>query len=142
MNLYFFKMLLTVFSGLVFAIGLGLAGMLNPENIRGFLDVLGGWKPELAFVMVGAICIYLVANQIALKMQKPLLEGHWQHLPQVGFDLPKRAVFGALLFGVGWGMGGFCPGPAIVSLVSLDPYVLLFTLSMCVGFYAFSLYEA
>lgn len=128
-------------SGLLFAVGLGVAGMLNPANVRGFLDILGEWKPALMFVMVGAIAVYAIANQIALRMKKPLLADDWNNLPRPGFDFPNKAKLGAVLFGIGWGLAGFCPGPAIVSLVSLNPTVLIFTASMLVGFYGFALYE-
>lgn len=128
-------------SGLLFAIGLGVAGMLNPANVRGFLDILGEWKPALMFVMVGAIAVYGIANQIALRMKKPLLADDWSNLPRPGFDFPNQAKIGAVLFGIGWGMAGFCPGPAIVSLASLNPTVFIFTASMLVGFYGFALYE-
>jgi len=135
------RSVLAMISGVLFAVGLGVAGMLNPANVRGFLDILGDWKPALMFVMVGAIAVYAIANQIALRMNKPLLDADWSNLPRPGFDLPNHAKLGAVLFGVGWGMAGFCPGPAIVSLVSLNPIVLIFTASMFVGFFAFSLYE-
>lgn len=128
-------------SGAVFAVGLGVAGMLNPANVRGFLDILGDWKPALMLVMVGAILVYALANQISMRLKKPLLEENWNHLPHPGFDFPNAAKLGAVLFGVGWGMAGFCPGPAIVSLVSLNPAVIIFTISMLAGFYGFAVYE-
>ena len=128
-------------AGALFAVGLGIAGMLNPANVRGFLDILGEWKPALMFVMVGAIAVYAVANQISLRMKKPVFDADWGNLPHPGFDFPNQAKLGAVLFGVGWGLAGFCPGPAIVSLVSLNPTVFIFTGAMLVGFYAFALYE-
>jgi uncharacterized membrane protein YedE/YeeE len=115
--------------------------MLNPANVRGFLDILGEWKPALMFVMVGAIAVYAVSNLLAQRMQKPMLEKDWSNLPLPGFDFPNQAKLGAVLFGVGWGMAGFCPGPAIVSLVSLNSTVFIFTAAMFVGFYGFALYE-
>lgn len=135
------RSLIALISGLLFAIGLGIAGMLNPSNVRGFLDILGEWKPALMFVMVGAIAVYGIANQIALRMKKPFLAEDWRHLPRPGFDFPNEAKLGAVLFGIGWGLAGFCPGPAIVSLVSLNPSVWIFTTAMLVGFYGFALYE-
>jgi hypothetical protein len=128
-------------SGALFAVGLGVAGMLNPANVRGFLDILGEWKPALMFVMVGAIAVYAIANQLALRMQKPILDKDWGNLPKPGFDFPNQAKLGAVLFGVGWGLAGFCPGPAIVSLVSLNPTVIIFTIAMFVGFYGFAVFE-
>ncbi|MFZ9519429.1 MAG: DUF6691 family protein [Silvanigrellaceae bacterium] len=128
-------------SGALFAVGLGIAGMLNPANVRGFLDILGEWKPALMFVMVGAIAVYAAANQISLRMKKPMFDTDWGNLPRPGFDFPNQAKLGAVLFGVGWGLAGFCPGPAIVSLVSLNPTVFIFTAAMLLGFYGFALYE-
>ena len=135
------RSLIALVAGAIFAIGLGVAGMLNPANVRGFLDILGEWKPALMLVMVGAILVYALANQLALRMKKPLLDIDWSNLPRPGFDFPNQAKLGAVLFGVGWGMAGFCPGPAIVSLVSLHSTVWTFTTSMLVGFYLFALYE-
>lgn len=135
------RSLIALAAGAIFAIGLGFAGMLNPANVRGFLDILGEWKPALMLVMVGAILVYALANQLALRMKKPLLDIDWSNLPRRGFDFPNQAKLGAVLFGVGWGMAGFCPGPAIVSLVSLHSTVWTFTTSMLVGFYLFALYE-
>ncbi|MEY4063881.1 MAG: hypothetical protein RIR26_89 [Pseudomonadota bacterium] len=136
------RSLIAVISGVLFAVGLGISGMLNPANVRGFLDILGEWKPALMFVMVGAIAVYGIANQIALRMKKPVLESDWGHLPRPGFDFPMQAKVGAVLFGIGWGLAGLCPGPAIVSLVSLNPSVLLFAVSMFAGFYGFAFYES
>jgi uncharacterized membrane protein YedE/YeeE len=141
MNLQAFRSLVALISGFLFAIGLGLAGMLNPANVRGFLDLLGEWKPALMLVMVGAIAVYGIANQMALRMKRPVFDVDWGNLPRPGFDFPNQAKLGAVLFGVGWGLAGFCPGPAIVSLVSLNPSVMIFTASMLTGFYLFSLYE-
>lgn len=135
------RALAALVAGVLFAIGLGVSGMLNPANVRGFLDILGEWKPALAMVMVGAIAVYAVANQLSQRMQKPILDVNWSNLPRPGFEFPNQAKLGAVLFGVGWGMAGFCPGPAIVSLVSLNPSVLIFTVAMIVGFYGFALYE-
>lgn len=135
------RSLIAVISGVLFAIGLGISGMLNPANVRGFLDILGEWKPALMLVMVGAIAVYGIANQVVLRMKKPFFEADWGHLPRPGFDFPMQAKVGAVLFGVGWGLAGLCPGPAIVSLVSLNPSVLLFVVSMFAGFYAFAFYE-
>ena len=135
------RSILALLSGAVFAVGLGVAGMLNPANVRGFLDILGEWKPALMFVMAGAIAVYAIANQMLLRMKKPLLDADWNHLPRPGFDFPMQAKLGAVLFGVGWGMAGFCPGPAIVSLASLNPSVVIFTAAMLAGFYIFAVYE-
>ena len=141
MSSVFSRFLVALVSGAIFAIGLGVSGMLNPANVQGFLDILGEWKPGLMFVMVGAIAVYAVSNLISQRMQKPVLDADWSNLPRPGFDFPNQAKLGAIMFGVGWGLAGFCPGPAIVSLVSLNPSVIIFTVTMLVGFYGFALYE-
>jgi uncharacterized membrane protein YedE/YeeE len=103
--------------GIVFAVGLGLSGMTNPLKVLGFLDVFGAWDPSLAFVMGGAVTTYFVVSRIVFRQSKPLIS--------TSFDLPKERaitgslVVGAAIFGVGWGLEGFCPGPAIVSLAGL-----------------------
>ncbi|MBM3380825.1 MAG: YeeE/YedE family protein [Betaproteobacteria bacterium] len=141
MSSTFYRSFVALISGGIFAVGLGVSGMLNPANVRGFLDILGEWKPALMFVMVGAIAVYAISNLLAQRMQKPVLEKDWSNLPRPGFDFPNVAKLGAVLFGVGWGMAGFCPGPAIVSLPSLNPSVIIFTIAMLAGFYGFALYE-
>lgn len=126
-------------SGLVFAFGLSIGGMLNPANVRGFLDVLN-WKPALIGVMGGAMFVYFLANLIAKKMISPLFAIDWSELPTIGFDIPKKVIFGNILFGVGWALSGYCPGPAIVSLVTLSPSIILFVGSMISGFILWELH--
>lgn len=134
-----------LFSGALFAWGLARGGMLDPSKVRAFLDVGGQWKPDLAFVMAGALLVYLVANTIARKRAAPALDTAWTHLPTVGWDLTNEAKLGAVLFGIGWGIAGFCPGPALVSLVSvatpgasMPKEVLIFGASMLAGFFVHS----
>ena len=122
-----------IFSGLIFGLGLTFSSMTNPAKVIGFLDVLGTWDPSLGFVMGGAILI--VAPLLYFFENK-------NHLILVSqIELPKKSnidfflVVGALLFGIGWGMVGFCPGPAISSIALLSPFSLLFVGSMIVGFY-------
>ena len=133
----FFKIASAFLSGSLFAIGLGLGGMLEPKNVFEFLDITGDWKPGLAFVMLGAIPVYFFAHQISVKRNKPFFETDWSHLPKVGWDLPKSAKWGSALFGMGWGLSGLCPGPALVSSVTLQPGVLVFGASMILGFLIF-----
>lgn len=117
--------------GVLFALGLGIAGMTRPEKIIGFLDLSGSWDPDLLWVMVAAISVTSLGYHWTFRRDRPLIEG--------AFDLPKprsldiRLIAGSALFGVGWGLGGFCPGPALTSLVSGLPAVWVFVLSMVVG---------
>ena len=117
--------------GLLFGLGLILSGMSNPAKVLGFLDLAGNWDPSLAFVMGGAILVGLVAFQIARKRTQTFLGGALK-LPN-RTDIDKRLVIGSLTFGVGWGLAGFCPGPALVSLGSGQPKAVIFVIAMVVG---------
>ena len=123
---------LTFLVGLIFAIGLGISGMTQPGKVLGFLDVAGDWDPSLAFVMIGAIGVHAISYRLKNTKQKPLLAEEFSVPTTNAIDKPL--LIGALLFGVGWGLGGFCPGPAIVSVVSLSSEVLLFCGGMVSGF--------
>ena len=123
-------------SGLVFALGLGLSGMLDPEKVIGFLDVTGNWQPGLAFVMGSAVVVYAVLGRIALRMPKPLAYANWAEVPKPGADLSMAAKCGNVLFGIGWGLSGYCPGPALVSLPMLQRSTMIFFVSMSAGFLA------
>lgn len=118
-------------SGLVFAVGLGLAGMTQPSKVIGFLDVGGRWDPSLALVMVSAIAITTAAVWVGRRRSAPLLGGAfaWPVLTRV----EPRLLLGAAIFGVGWGLGGYCPGPGIVSAGSGAADALLFTAAMGLG---------
>ncbi len=130
------KALATSFlSGIVFALGLGISGMTRPVKVIGFLDFFGSWDPSLAFVMIGAISVYLLANRRRLTMASPLFAVKFA-IPARS-DLDRQLVVGAALFGVGWGLGGFCPGPAIVSLASGAAPVVIFTASMMSGMWLY-----
>ncbi|MBU6280834.1 YeeE/YedE family protein [bacterium] len=120
--------------GFVFAIGLGLAGMTRPSKVVGFLDVTGNWDPTLAFVMGGAVLVGLVAVPVVLRRGRPLFEGTFSLPSRKDVDLPL--VAGSAIFGVGWGLAGWCPGPAIVSLATLSPTLLTFLVAMALGLLA------
>jgi len=120
-------------SGIVFALGLGISGMTRPIKIIGFLDVFGNWDPSLAFVMVGAIGVYALAFRMSRRMAAPLLAPSFT-LPS-RTDLDARLITGAAIFGAGWGLGGFCPGPAIASLASGAVPVAIFVAAMALGIY-------
>jgi uncharacterized protein len=118
-------------AGLVFGIGLILSGMTDPGKVIGFLDVAGRWDPSLALVMGGAILVGFFAFRVAGRRGKTFLGGGL-HLPQRR-DTDLRLVGGSLLFGVGWGLAGFCPGPALVSLASGQQPAAVFVAAMLGG---------
>jgi uncharacterized membrane protein YedE/YeeE len=121
-------------SGLLFALGLGISGMTNPGKVIAFLDVAGpGWDPSLAFVMLGAISVHALFLRL-LKRERPYLADAYDAPNR--FQIDTGLVLGAALFGLGWGASGFCPGPAVVSLVTLAPGVLVFVAGMLLGFVA------
>jgi uncharacterized membrane protein YedE/YeeE len=122
-------------AGLVFAIGLGISGMTNPEKIIGFLDVAGRWDPSLAFVMAGAIGAHVGAAQWALRARRPVEPSALGLPASTGIDAPL--VLGAALFGLGWGTAGFCPGPALVDLVAPSTAVVTFVAAMIAGMVVF-----
>ena len=117
--------------GLIFGIGLIFAGMTDPSKVIGFLDISGLWDPSLAFVMVGAILVGLVAFRFANKRTMNFLGGAIR-LPTKN-DIDTRLIVGSLLFGIGWGLAGFCPGPALVALGTGAPQAIIFVLSMIAG---------
>ncbi|MFT4978373.1 MAG: putative membrane protein YedE/YeeE [Myxococcota bacterium] len=118
-------------SGFVFALGLGISGMTRPDKVVGFLDLTGSWDPSLAFVMLGAIAVHFVAYRLVPRMGSPLLGGRFGIPTRRDIDL--RLVAGAVLFGAGWGIGGFCPGPALVSVTGGMPTAILFVVAMLGG---------
>lgn len=121
--------------GILFATGLGISGMTNPGKVLAFLNVFGQWDPSLLFVMVGAIAVHFVTYRFIKKQTSPFLDKKF-YLPERK-DIDKKLVVGATLFGVGWGLAGFCPGPAITSVASGNLNVLVFVLSMLIGMILF-----
>jgi uncharacterized protein len=126
--------------GLVFGAGLILSGMTDPGKVIGFLDVFGAWDPSLAFVMGGAILVGLFAFALAKKRTTAILGGALQ-LPKAG-DIDRRLVAGSLVFGLGWGLAGYCPGPALVSLGAGQPKAAVFVLAMLAGMGLYEFIEA
>jgi uncharacterized membrane protein YedE/YeeE len=120
-------------SGIVFALGLGISGMTRPVKVIGFLDFFGAWDASLAFVMLGAIVVYFAAYRWSSKMSSPLLAPDFS-LPKRR-DLDANLIAGAAIFGAGWGLGGFCPGPALTSLACGAPAALIFVAAMVGGMY-------
>lgn len=125
------KTIVALFAGALFGTGLVVSGMADPRKVIGFLDVAGNWDPTLAFVMGGALLVTGPAFRLILKRPRPLLAD--------GFDLPtkntvdRRLIGGAALFGVGWGLSGFCPGPAVAALSTGLTPVLAFVAAMLAG---------
>ena len=118
--------------GILFSIGLCISGMTQPQKVIGFLDVFGEWDLSLAFVMGGAVLSYLILQLwIQRNFSIPVLGGSFQITTRK--DLDRSLIIGALLFGSGWGLGGYCPGPAITSLGSGSLNALLFVVAMGIG---------
>ena len=122
-------------AGLLFALGLGVSGMTDANKVIGFLNVAGAWDPSLAFVMVGAIGVHLATYRLILKRPSPIFADLFL-IPTIT-DINPRLLGGAALFGVGWGLGGFCPGPAVVSTVGMGASALIFSAAMLLGMSVF-----
>ncbi|MES2250461.1 MAG: YeeE/YedE family protein [Pseudomonadota bacterium] len=129
----------SLLAGLVFGLGLIVSGMANPAKILGFLDLGGAWDPSLAFVMAGAVAVSTVGFLLAGRRKASLLGGPLA-LPSLR-HIDRRLVGGSLLFGVGWGIAGFCPGPALVSLGTGEVKALVFVGAMLLGMGLFELLE-
>ena len=121
----------TLFVGLLFGTGLILSGMANPAKVQNFLDLFGTWDPSLAFVMGGAIMVNMPGFWLVQKRAKPLFHDVF-HLP-TRTDFDTRLVVGAATFGIGWGLGGFCPGPALTALPLAATGTLWFVPAMLIG---------
>lgn len=118
-------------SGMLFAVGLALAGMTKPAKVMAFLDVAGAWDPSLAFVMIGATSVYAVAHRLVLRRRAPMRATAFQSPSQREID--AKLLVGAGLFGVGWGLAGYCPGPALTSLATASLDTVTFVLAMAMG---------
>lgn len=123
--------LIALLAGLLFGAGLALGGMTNPAKVVGFLDVGGRWDPSLAFVMGSALLVTFPVFAWVRRASRPLLAERFQ-LPTKR-DLDPQLLIGAALFGIGWGIAGLCPGPAIANLAAGSPEVLLFVVAMVAG---------
>jgi uncharacterized membrane protein YedE/YeeE len=133
------QILMALIAGLVFGLGLIVSGMTNPAKVIGFLDLAGEWDPSLAFVMGGAVLVGLVAFRFAAKRSKALL-GDAMRLP-TATQIDRRLVLGGLAFGVGWGLAGYCPGPAVASLWTGVTEPIIFVVAMLVGMAVFEVRE-
>ena len=125
--------LVALFCGTIFGIGLVISQMINPSKVLGFLNVFGEWDPSLAFVMIGALIISSPLFHLFKNKEKPIFSTSFSISENKEID--KRLIFGSILFGVGWGLAGLCPGPAISSIALLNISSVTFVFSMFVGFY-------
>jgi uncharacterized membrane protein YedE/YeeE len=124
-------LLLALAAGILFGVGLGISGMARPSKVLAFLDVTGAWDPSLAFVMIGAIGVHAVAVFIAKRRARPFGSAAFHWSERTAIDAPLIA--GALLFGIGWGLGGICPGPALLGAASGNTAAGVFVVAMIAG---------
>ncbi len=133
------QVLMALLTGLVFGVGLIISGMTDPSKVIGFLDLAGKWDPSLAFVMGGAILIGVFAYRFAVTRSQAILGGSMQ-LP-TGRRIDRRLVLGAMAFGAGWGLAGYCPGPVLASLATGGSKPLIFTMAMLAGMVIFEIQD-
>ena len=133
------QVMMSLLTGLVFGLGLIISGMTDPSKVIGFLDIGGQWDPSLALVMGGAILVGLFAFRFAATRPEAILGGPIRL--STARQIDRRLVLGALAFGVGWGLAGYCPGPALASLATGGSKPLIFTLSMLAGMGIFEIQD-
>ena len=133
------QVLMALLAGLVFGLGLIMSGMTDPSKVIGFLDLAGQWDPSLAFVMGGAILVGVVAFRLAATRSQAIL-GESMQLPTAR-QIDRRLILGGLAFGAGWGLAGYCPGPALASLVTGGSKPLIFTIAMLAGMVIFEIHD-
>jgi uncharacterized protein len=126
-------------AGLIFAIGLAIGGMTQPAKVVGFLDLTGDWDPSLMFVMGGAVMMHAILYRLIRQRPTPLFTAAFSVPTRK--DIDARLISGAALFGIGWGLSGFCPGPAITSLASGKMPVVIFVAATTVGMYLYTLVD-
>ncbi|MGC1951892.1 MAG: DUF6691 family protein [Gammaproteobacteria bacterium] len=127
--------ILVFLAGVLFAVGLGISGMTLPQKVLAFLDFAGDWDPSLLLVMITSAGVYLLLHRWVLKRSRPVFDQAF-HVP-TRQDIDQPLVAGAALFGIGWGLVGFCPGPAMTALVTGQTKVLIFFVSLAVGMYVY-----
>lgn len=127
------KIVISLVSGILFGFGLSLSQMTNPDKVINFLDIFGHWDPSLAFVMVGALLVTFVSFKFVLKKASPILEEGFHLSKRTALD--KALLIGAAIFGIGWGMSGYCPGPAVANLASGSLEAIIMVLSIYAGFF-------
>jgi uncharacterized membrane protein YedE/YeeE len=118
-------------AGLIFGLGLAISGMAQPAVVQGFLDIAGAWDPRLIFVMAGGVIVTFIGYRIFLARKKPLWGAKF--FVPTGTQIDAPLIGGAAIFGIGWGLSGYCPGPAVVSLASGRVEVIVFVIAMLIG---------
>lgn len=129
------QILMALVAGLVFGLGLIISGMTYPSKVIGFLDLFGSWDPSLAFTMLSAILVSFTGFRLTTIMNKSIL-GNVIQMPLTN-SIDKKLILGSLIFGIGWGLAGYCPGPALTSLMSGNLKTLIFTISMIIGMFLY-----
>ena len=125
--------IVSLICGIIFGIGLTISQMIDPAKVLGFLNILGGWDPSLAFVMIGALIISSPFFHLFKNNKKPIFVDSFSYSNNK--ELNKKLIIGSSLFGAGWGLAGLCPGPAIASLALFNTSSIIFVITMFVGFY-------
>jgi uncharacterized protein len=125
--------------GLIFGSGLMISGMTQPAKVLGFLDIFGPWDPTLAFVMAGALAVSSVGYTLARRQRRPVIAA--QHFWTNRTDIDRPLIVGSVLFGIGWGLSGLCPGPALENLASLSPRMIVFVMAMIGGMSLLDLWQ-
>ncbi|MBI2395816.1 MAG: YeeE/YedE family protein [Deltaproteobacteria bacterium] len=133
------KNLVAFLCGAVFTIGLGVAGMTDPAKVHDFLDVTGRFDPSLAAVMAAAVGVGLLSFRLVLRRARPVLADRFELPTEKRLD--RRLILGSVLFGAGWGLSGYCPGPALASVVTLAPGALVFVTAMLAGMAGYALFS-
>lgn len=133
------SVLTALVTGIIFGLGLCVSEMINPARVIGFLNVLGSWDATLLWVMVAAVTVTGVGFPLVMKREKPILTDTFV-VPEKS-EIDTRLIAGSVIFGVGWGLAGLCPGPAVAALASMSPAVLLFVIAMAGGQWLASVFE-
>lgn len=133
------KLIVALIAGLVFGAGLSVSQMINPDKVLGFLDITGDWDPSLALVMAGALAVAMTGFKWARRHDKPLFDSHFHLTSKTALDKPL--LLGAALFGIGWGMTGYCPGPAFASMAIGNQEAVVMVISIYAGFWAAGLFN-
>jgi uncharacterized membrane protein YedE/YeeE len=133
------RIIASLLCGLIFGAGLLISGMVQPAKVLAFLDIFGAWDPSLAVVMAAALAVSVPGFRLADRSARPWFAGQYFRPGKSGVDLPL--VAGAALFGIGWGLVGLCPGPALESLATLSPGIIVFVVAMAAGMVAHHVWQ-